>query len=127
MKPARPHAVRSAGGPPSAWDGDLGAQHLTVPGRVPAEPGHARPPGGDHVKVRSIGPAEHACKATAIERDSREPLTTFGHPHAMLVRHVGVPGRSLGIEADAVWGGVAEVGPHPATGQAAIRADVEAE
>jgi len=79
------------------------------------------PPGGDHVKGLSIVPTEHAGAATAIERDSRQPLTTFGHPHAMLVRHVGVPGRSLGIEADAVWRGVAEVSPHPATGQAAIR------
>ena len=100
---------------------------MTLPGRVPAEPGHARPPGGDHVKARSIGPADHAGEATAIEGDSRQPLATFGHPHAILARHVGVPGRSLGIQADSVWRGVAQVGPHPMTGQAASRTDVEAE
>ena len=113
----------SAGGPPGAWDRDSSALHLALPGRVPAEPGHAGPPGGEHVKVRFIGPAEHAGEGTAIEGDGCERLATFGYPHAVLVRHVGVSGRSLGIEADSVWGGVAQVGPHPTTGQADIGTD----
>ena len=76
-----PRAFRSANEPPRACDSDLSALHLTLPGRVPSEPGHARPPGGYHVKVRSISPAKHAGETTAIERDSRQPLTTTGLAH----------------------------------------------
>jgi hypothetical protein len=41
------------------------------------------------------------------------------------VRHVGVPDRALGVDADPVRGGVAEVGPDPPAGQATVGADVE--
>src|SRR4029079_18544296 len=111
--------------PPSSWNRDLDPQNLTVPGRLPAEGSHPGPAGCEYIQVWPLCSTEHAGEPAPVERHRGEPLTALGHPHAPLMRYVGVPRRTLGIEADAVWCSVAQVGPHPAAGEPAVRADVE--
>ena len=93
----RDDSVCSAGGPPCARDVHLDAQHLALPLHIPTQSAHSRPSGGDHVQRRTVRPAKHAGEAAAVERDRREHLAALGHPYAVLVWHVGIPGGALGI------------------------------
>ena len=101
------------------------SQHLAVPLGVGHQAGHARPPRGDDVETRGAAATEHAGEAAAVEGDGVEHLAALGDPDAALVRHVGVPGGAVGVEADAVGIAVAEVGPDPPIGEGAVLADVK--
>src|SRR5215475_10347369 len=96
------HGEASAGRPSRTGNPDPGTQHLPLPRSVAAEPGHARPPGRDHVEAPTVRPTEHAREAAAVEWHGIEHAAAFGHPYAVLMRHIRVPRRALGIEADAV-------------------------
>src|SRR5829696_4796932 len=85
----------------------------------------ATPLPGHHEQRSPIGPAERAGKASAVELDRLEYLTTFAHPRATLVGYVGEPDRPLGVHADPVGRGVAEVGPDPTVRKPPVRGDVE--
>ena len=73
------------------------------------------------------GPAEHAGEATTVEGNGAEDLAAFGDTCAALMRHVGVPGGAVSVEADTVWSVLAEIGPDPATRQSSVGDDVEAD
>jgi hypothetical protein len=68
--------------------------------------------------------AEHAGEAAAVECDALQHSAAFAHTDTAFPGHLGVPDGALGVDTDAV-GRVAEVGPDPPTGEAAIDSDVE--
>jgi len=86
---------------------------------------HPPPLRRDDEQRATIRPTQHAGEAPAVELDGLQHFAAFAHAHAALVRHVGIPDRALGIEADAVGRTVSEVGPHAAMVQAAVGRDVE--
>ena len=87
--------------------------------------GHAAPLGGGD-EQRGPGPAaQHAGEGPAVQFDGLLDGAALGHPHAALVRYVGVPDGVLLVGADAVGSSVAQVGPGPLVRQIAIRADVK--
>jgi len=75
--------------------------------------------------MRAACTTEHAGEAATIEAKGGEDLTAFCDSHAVLMRHVRIPGGAAGVEADTVGRVVAEVGPDPTTGEIAVGANVE--
>ncbi len=66
----------------------------------------------------SVGSAEHAGEAPAVDVDGVDGLSALGDAAAVLVGHVGVLDRAIGVEADAVGcGTLAEIGPGTSLGQ----------
>ena len=91
-----------------------------------ADPAGAAPAAATTNSVRPSDPAEHAGEAAAVDLDDLEHLAALGDADAAAVGHVGVPDGTLGIDADPVGGGVAQVRPDPPVRQRAVGADLEA-
>jgi len=85
-----------------------------------AGPSHS---GRDHEQRSQARAAKRAGEAAAVEVDRLQHLTTLANAHAAPVGNVRVPDGAVGVEADAVGDAVAEVGPHPPVGQAAVSGD----
>src|SRR5712692_2777108 len=89
---------------------------------------HARrtiPLGRHHEQSLSIRAPKRARETAAIKLNCLQHLTALANAYATLVRDVPVPDGILGVEADPVGDAVAEVGPHPAFRQVAVRCDME--
>src|SRR5437899_1721355 len=59
-----------------------------------------------------VSASECASEATTIQVDRLQYLSTFANTHATLVGDVTVPDGVFGVEANAVRGAGAQVGPH---------------
>ena len=68
--------------------------------------------------VLPSGPPSMQANPAAVELDGVQHLAALADPHAVAVRHVGVPDGALGIQADAV-GVLAGVAPTPAGSESA--------
>ena len=56
----------------------------------------------DHEESAAVVAAEHAGERATIELNPLQHLTTFAHAHAAAITDVGVPGRAVAVETDAV-------------------------
>jgi hypothetical protein len=81
----------------------------------------ASPLGGDDEEGAAVRPAERTREAAPVDRDRLQHLAAFPDAYAALVRDVGVPDRSFGIDTDPVGHPLAELSPDPRVRQAAVR------
>src|SRR5262245_48074354 len=111
-------------GPSNAWCWRFDGEHLTSPwlGEHGSGP---LPLGRHHEQSPSVGTTERAGEAAAVKVDRIQHLAAFAHTHTTFVGKVRVPDGTLCVEANTVRHAVAEIGPHPPCGQAAVGRDVK--
>src|SRR5258705_8244891 len=110
--------------PADAWCGRLDGEHLTG-AWLGEHTCRTVPLGRDHEQQAPIAASERTGEAAAVKRDRLHHLTAFANAHAPFVGDVRVPDGTMRVEANTVWYAVAQIGPDPATRQAAVRGDVE--
>ncbi len=124
MTLAGPHALHLSLRPTGVRCRRLSGEHLACAWRF----GHGRraaPLGRHHEQGSVVHATEHTGEAAAVEVNGLQHLAALADAHATLVGNVAVPDGSFGVEANAVWDAVAEVGPHAPIRQAAVFLDVE--